>query len=221
MTPLLVALALAVAPSPGPRQITMTGEARVAFKPNRVTATFSLNTTHRNDAGARAALEEKTQALIKACLAAGVAPQDLVPSPINSSPQYRGNEITGSLAARSLAITVTDMARVDEALTAAVRSGGTLVTGVTLTHTDRIRLEDEARTAAAKDARSRAENVLGALGARVGLPISVTDRTPTVAAINAGGFVVPAQGSVTTGFGAQELSLTAQVTVLFDIEPPK
>lgn len=42
----------------------MTGEARVAFKPNRVTATFSLNTTHRNDAGARAALEEKTQALI-------------------------------------------------------------------------------------------------------------------------------------------------------------
>lgn len=221
MTPLLIALALAVAPSPGPRQITMTGEARIAFKPNRVTANFQLNTTHRNEAGARALLEEKTSAFIKACVAAGASQGDIIPLAVGASPQYRGNEVTGAMAARSIAVTVADLSHVDDVLTAAVRSGGIPIGSVSITHTDRIRYEDEARTAAAKDAHSRAENVLGALGARVGLPISVTDRTPVMAVVDGGGFVTPAQGPVVTTFGSRDLVINASVTVIFDIEPPK
>ena len=221
MTPLFVALLFSVAPVPGPRQVTMNGEATLTFRPDRVSAGFTVMASHRSEAGARAALEAKTGAFLKALIEAGVSPQDLVPNPMSLQPQYRRNEIVEWHAVRVITVSVTTLARADEAFTAAVRMGGTLNSNLMLHRVDHIALEDEVRTAAAKDARLRAENVLGALGARLGMPISVTDNTAAVQVMSVGAFVTPVDGKVVSGIENQVMTLTSRVTVTFDIEPAR
>lgn len=60
--------------------------------------------------------------------------------------------------------------------------------------------------------------MIEALGVKLGLPITVTDHTPAVERVAAGTFSVPVEGAVVTPFVNRELSVTSQVSVVFDVE---
>ena len=223
MLPTLLVVALAAAPvcpaqCPN-RSITVSGEARVAFHPNQVVATFLLTATHRDQAGVKRACDEKLDKLVKAVRAAGVAPERIVVNDSGAAPEYRGNELTGYTMSRSVALTITDLARVDEALGAAVRAGAAPSGQVVLLNTEHASFETKARLAAATAARERARGLTEALGARLGPPAGVSDHTPAVESLAAGTFSVAADGSLTTSFAARELWAASQVTVQFDLEP--
>lgn len=220
MLPLLLAVALSTTPQPGPRFITVSGEARVAFRPNLVIATFLVSASQRDQPSARRAADEKLNKLVQAARAAGVEARGIVVSDLGAAPEYKGNEVTSYLATRSVVLNITELGRVDEALSAAVKAGGVANGTVVLQNTEHQVFESKARLAAASAARERAKGVTEALGAKLGLPVSVTDRTPTVEAINAGGFVVQPDGAVNSSFASRELVVNAQLTVQFDMEAP-
>lgn len=136
------------------------------------------------------------------------------------APEYRGNEVTGYIASRTISLTLTDMSKVDEALTAAVRNGGTLAGQVMVMNTEHQAWETKARVAAAITARERAKGVVEAIGAKLGLPISVQDRTASVEMVSGGSFAVLPDGSVSSSFATRELAATSQVTVMFDLDAP-
>lgn len=216
----LLALALAASPTPNPRVMTMQGDARLTFKPNQALATFSISASHRDQTGVKKASDEKLTRFLKACREAGVEARNTTINDGAVTPEYRGNEVVGHILYRSVILTITDMSKLDEALTAAVRNGGTPAGPVILQNTDHLLYETKVRIAAATVARERAKGVIEALGAKLGLPSSVSDRTPTVETVSAGGFSVPVEGPVVTAFANRELVATSQVTVQFDVEAP-
>ena len=112
------------------------------------------------------------------------------------------------------------MAKLDDALTAAVRAGATQSGPVYLQNSEHQVYETKVRVLAAASARERAKGVIEALGAKLGLPSSVNDRTPVVENLPAGSFNVPAEGPVVTSFANRELTVTSQMTVVFDVESP-
>ncbi len=217
MLSLLFALALAATPLT-PRSIVVAGDARLAFRPNQVVATFLISSSHRDQAAARKGNDEKLGKLLRACRDAGVEQRNLMVYEGAVNPEYRGNEVVSFAVNRSLVMTITDMARVDDALTAAVRNGG-VQASVVLQNTELFAFETKARVAAATSARERARGIAEALGAKLGLPVSVSDQTGPVQGSSTGSFHVPADGPVITSYGTRELTVTSQVHVNFDLEP--
>lgn len=198
----------------------MVGEAKLTFHPNQVVATFLLSASHRDQAAAKKAGEEKLGKFVAALHAAGVEQRNLIINDVGLQPEYRGNEVTGYVANRSIVLTLTDMAKVDEALTAAVKSGATQAGQVMLTNTEHQAWETKARIAASTVARERAKGVVEAIGAKLGLPSASQDRTASIETIAAGTFVVLPDGSVSSGFALRELAATSSVTVQFDMDSP-
>lgn len=222
MLPLLIAVAVSstvpgASPSAGARTLTIAGDARVSFRPNQVAATFHVSASHRDQATARRQSEEKAHKLLEALTAAGVQARDLTVTESGPAPEYRGNEVTSYLSTRQVAVVVTDLARVDEAFTAAVRAGGQPIGGVTVRHSDSKAFETKARIAAAAVARERAAGIVEALGGKLGLPRTVSEGGQPNPGQSVGTLVVGPGGKVTTGFGAVELSVVGQVHVVFDI----
>lgn len=216
----LLVLSLAAAPLASPRVINMMGEARLTFRPNQVVATFLITATHREQAGAKKSNDEKLAKFVKACREAGVEQRNMTINEGGIVPEYRGNEVVNHVMNRSVLITITDMARVDDALTAAVRNGGTQTGSVVLQNTEHSTYETKVRVAAAASARERAKGVTEALGAKLGFPMGVTDNTPVVQSVAAGSYSVPPEGPIVTSFATRELVATSQVTVQFDVETP-
>lgn len=216
-----LALALAVAPPPSPRIISVAGDARLTFRPNQALVTFVLQVSQQRDAAnARKASDEKVSRFMKAIAQAGVTTANVVLADGAAQPEYRGNEIASYSMSRVANITVTDLSKLDEVLTAGVKSGALPSGNVTLQATDHDVYETKARIAAAAAARERAKALTETLGAKLGLLVSVSDSTPVVESISAGAFVANADGVVTTGFGSKLLAVTSHVTVQFDIDAP-
>lgn len=198
----------------------MAGEARLSYRPNQVVATFLISASHRDPAGAKKVNDEKLAKFVKACREAGVEQRHVTVNEAGVMPEYRGNEVVGHLHNRTVSLTITDMARVDDALTAAVRNGGVPHGAVMLQNTERLAWETKARVAAAAVARERAKGVVEALGAKLGLPLGVTDHTTSVDMVPAGSFAIPVEGPVVTAFASRELIVTSQVSAQFDVEAP-
>jgi uncharacterized protein YggE len=222
MLPLLVAVALTSAvpgayPSSGSRTLTVAGDARVTFRPNQVAVAFVVTASHRDQAVARRQSDEKVRKVLDALLAAGVQARDLTATESGPGPEYRGNEVISYVSTRHVAAVVSDMARVDEALTAAVRAGGQPIGNVTVRHSDSKAFETRARIAAAAVARERAAGIVEALGGKLGLPRTVSESGQPNQGQSAGAIVVGPEGRVVSGFAAVELAVVGQVHVVFDI----
>ncbi len=220
MHSILLALALATTNSNGqPRVITVAGEAKLTYRPNQVVATFVVPAAAKDAVGVKKISDEKIAKILKACRDAGVEQRNIMITENSVVPEYRGNEVVGQQLSRALNLTITDMGRIDEALTAAVRNGAQ-PQGVYLQNTERLTWETKARVAAAAVAKERAKGEVEALGAKLGLPLGITDHTTSQEMVSAGTFSVPAEGPVVTAFASRELSVSSQVSAQFDVEAP-
>jgi uncharacterized protein YggE len=220
----LLTLAVAVAPplSPvPPRQVTVTGEARVTFVPNQVVVSFSLGSTHRDLASLHKAHEDKVRKFLEACRAAGVEPRQWVLVHGGPTPDYRGSEVIGQVMTTQVTITLSDMARVDPVLDAALRAGGQPSGAVVLRNTEHVGYETKARIAAAATAKERAAGMVEAVGGKLGLPRAISDATQRHDGTSVGGLFVLKPGvGLPASFAGTELSVTSTVTAVFDIQDP-
>lgn len=111
---------------------------------------------------------------------AGVADKDVSTSAINLSPQYRYNNnqppvITGYQANNQVTIRFRDIAKSGVILDALVKEGANEISGPTLTIDDPAAALDEARIAAVKAARARAELYASATGLKIKRIISISE----------------------------------------------
>lgn len=221
MLSVLLALALtAEAPPISPRHITIVGDAKIVFHPTEVLVPLSFSSSARDAASSKHATDEKVQKLFKALETAGVDKHRIATSAQSTNPEYRGNEIVSSTSTWTGSLTLTDMARVDEALTAAARCGAQLSGTVQVKNADHVSYETQARIAAAADARKRAVGMVEALGATVGLPASISDTTTSLEVQYAGPFGAAPDGTVITPYATMDLAVTSRVTVQFDLTAP-
>jgi uncharacterized protein len=111
---------------------------------------------------------------------AGVADKDVTTSAVNLSPQYRYNNnqppvITGYQANNQLTVRFRDVTRSGVILDALVKEGANEINGPTLTIDNPEAALDEARIAAVKQARARAELYASATGMKIKRIVSISE----------------------------------------------
>jgi uncharacterized protein len=212
-------LAAAPIPAQATRTIQIMGEAQQQFLPDQAVANVTVTASGKDEPTARKAMGEKILKLTKALEEAGVPAAQVSHTRAGSEPQYRGQEVVGFNEREMFTLVVTDLDKLDAALTVLTRAGGTASGPVTLRSSQHVKYETQARTDAASVARARAASMLEALGARLGGPISVTDTTGPAGTEVVGYYQAGPDGTVSTAFRSRQLSVVSKVSVQFEIEP--
>ena len=167
-----------------PGRITVMGEGRVAAAPDMATITLTVS---RDAPSAGEALRAASQAMGEVLAAMGeegIAERDLRTTEVSLFPIYAREEtgpgrdrpsIAGYTARNGLDVRVRDLSRlgavIDRAVTMGANEGGGLVFG----NADGDELSNEARAAAVRDARTRADAMAEAAGVQLGRLVSLRE----------------------------------------------
>lgn len=207
-----------------PAMLTITASADVARAPDQLRMTAGALTTAATAAEAMAANATRMNAVLAALKAAGVADRDVQTTGLSLNPQYRYEPnqspiLTGYQARNSISLRTMKLGDAGKLIDVAIKAGANEVQGPEFTLANPDAALDEARTAAVAKARARAELYAKAAGLKVKRIASISEgagapepgpRPMMRMAMAEAGAAPPVQPG--------ELSLSAQVTISFELE---
>ncbi|HEX4195946.1 MAG TPA: SIMPL domain-containing protein [Caulobacteraceae bacterium] len=195
------------------------GETRIV--PDQATVTLGVQTTAPVAAEAMRENAARMSAVTEAVRRAGVADRDIQTSNLSLSAQYvyAQNEpakLTGYQASNDVTITVEDLTRLGPVIDAVTAAGANQINGIGFGLKDSGAAEDQARLAAVKALRSKAELYAGATGYHVARLVNLSE---------GGGYAPgPAQplmraavARAPTPVSAGELTVGIDVTGLYEL----
>lgn len=200
------------------RTISVTGTGHSAAAADRAVLTLSVVSDGATPREALDANNKSMQAVIDALKSLGYGVTDIQTSGLGLSPKYdnSGSEmkLIGYTASNGIALKVKDVARLGEILDLTVTAGANRIDGLTFDVADKDKALSEARVAAMKDARAKADLMAGALGVAVGRPITVSESysSPQPVAMQT---MNAADASVPIASG--QVGLEANVSVVFEL----
>ncbi|MBS9475550.1 SIMPL domain-containing protein [Ancylobacter radicis] len=222
-----VPLAAQELPSAPRRQIiTVSGEGIVRAVPDM--ASFSSGVVSEAKT-AREALDANSQAvgaMVAAIKEAGIEARDIATSGFSVQPRYAPprkdgtgeQNITGYEVRNTVTVRVRDLARLGDLLDKVVTTGANQIDGVSFDIAEPVKLQEEARVAAVKDARRQAEIMAEAGGVRLVRVLSMTAdgaSAPPMRRMMAAQMMKAESVPVEAG----ESEIRAGVTVTYEIEP--
>jgi len=154
------------------------GETKVV--PDEATITLGVQTTAPVAAQAMAENAARMTAVTAALRGAGIADKDIQTSNLSLSAQYayvqdQPAKLTGYQASNEVTITVEDLARLGPAVDAVTAAGANQINGISFGLKDSSAAEDEARLAAVKTLRAKAELYASATGYHVARLVSLSE----------------------------------------------
>lgn len=206
--------------------VTAYGHAETRVKPDILRATLGVVTTSRSQADAVSANAARMKAVLAALHGGGVADKDIQTQYYTVQPQYDYNKspaiMTGYQVSNSLIVTIHDLAKGGVIVDQATSAGANDVSGLSFDLSDRKKAEGAALVAAVANARSKADLMAGAAGVSLGRLVSLDEgSTPTYSPVMFKGRSMAADSAETTPIVPQEIVVTADVTVVYDIDAAK
>ncbi len=161
-------------------RLDVTARGDVRRVPDVAVISAGVVTNAADAAGAMRDNAGRMSRVLVALKKAGVADKDVSTSSVNLSPQYRYIEneapaIIGYQASNQVTVRFRDIAKSGTILDALVKEGANQINGPTLMIDKPEAAQDEARVAAIKSARARAELYASALGMKVKRVISISE----------------------------------------------
>lgn len=164
------------------KRITVNGEASVDRAPDMATISIGVTTVAETAAAALAGNSKDMAAVIERLKASGIGAGDLQTNGISVNPNWSStsssggaSQIDGFTAANTLTVAIRDVNALGTILDASVADGANTLYGVTFGLADNRPVLDEARKAAVKDARAKAELLAEAAGVKLGDLVSITE----------------------------------------------
>jgi len=160
-------------------RISVTGESLVNVAPDRAIVTFGVDTRdmvldtakRQNDA-----IVKKALAAIKAM---GIADRDIQTDQLSIEQRFEtsgGRQVFAGFTVRNMfVVSLTDPARVDALITAALDSGVNYLLNVEFQTTELKKYREQARELAVRAAREKAEKMAAALGEKVGQALQIDE----------------------------------------------
>lgn len=212
---------IVIMPDSEDNRIYVTGTATVTTSPDIAITQIGVQTFNKEVEPAVDENNRKTDAVIAALRAQGVAEKDIRTTSFNIYPQrdYKGNnnyEIVGYQVNNTVSATLRDLDSVGKTLQLTIEAGANNISGISFTLDDPEPFRDEARTKAVEDARRRAEGMAEAAGIELGKVISISESSYS-------GYVVARGESYDVAMAKEvpiepgELELTVQVSMVFAI----
>jgi len=217
-------LATPMARAAEPHTIAVTGEGEARGVPDQARLSAGVTTVAPTAAEAVAENTRKMTAVFEALKGLGVPERAIQTSNFSIQPQYTPynqnnsglQKIVGYQVSNQVDVILDDTKKLGPALDALVAAGANQINSVSFSIRQADALEADARTAAVSDARRRAETYAKAAGVTLGPVVSIqegTAETPRPMYRMA----VAAQASPSTPTAAGEQSVTATVSVVFEI----
>lgn len=206
--------------------LMITAEARIDKVPDIANVNAGVLTEGRTADAALAENARRMTGLMAALRQAGIADRDIQTSNLNLNPQYvyRENEaprITGYQASNTVNVRVRNLTNLGRTLDNLIGQGGNQLNGVSFSIDKADDALDDARREAMRKARARADLYAQAAGLRVTRIVSISEGggfqpipmpMPMMARAMADAAAPP------TPVSAGEVSLSASVTVLFELK---
>ena len=205
-----------------PRVITTTGSGVVDAVPDMAMISLGVTQEAAEAGAAMQAASEAVRAILDRLEAAGVAPRDVQTDNLSLQPVWlRTNDnatpprITGFVARNSLNIRVRDLDLLGSVLDQVVQDGANTFNGLRFSLDDADPLVAEARAAAVQDAVTKAQQLAEAAGVSLGPILSISEQSggPRPVMME----MASARMASDVPVAAGEVSLSAQVTIVFEI----
>jgi uncharacterized protein YggE len=163
----------------GEHLITVTGTGKVTVKPDMADVSLGVQVQRDTAKAARDEAATTMNQIIAALKNLGIADDDIQTSMISVNPMYDYNSssmrVTGYEVSNIVSAHVTDITKVADVIDDAVAAGATTVNGVSFGVADQTSVENQARDAAVKDARSHADALAAAAGVTISGVASISE----------------------------------------------
>lgn len=207
---------------PPEHTISVVGSGKVVVVPDMATIQLGVSIEKPTAKAARDAGATAMTAVVAAIRKLGIDDKDIRTStvslgPVYDYPQNGSAKIRGYQLQNQVTVTVRKLDSLSDVLDSSVAAGATTVDGVTFDVADRTTVESQAREAAVKDARARADTLAAAGGVRItGVSsMSETITTPVWYGQNLAA-AAPAKDSASTPVlpGSTDVVITVSVVFL-------
>jgi len=205
--------------------ISVTGNGLVSIEPDLATVQMSIVSRAKELDAAQAGAAKVTAHVLALTDKLGIKRNKVDTTGATVRPDYRWNrereeqELRGYIAERRMGVKVEDLDKLGRLVEGAVKAGVNQVSAPQLDSSRRESMHREALALAAKDARANAKVLAETLGAKLGDPISVSDRSappqPPVPRARMATMAMEADAPAT--YNAGDLTFTASVTVVFEL----
>lgn len=157
--------------NPPEHTLSVTGSGSIFVKPDVADVSLGVILQRPNVRDARDAAAERMNAVLAALRALGIADADIRTATLDISPVYdymaSSPVVTGYQVSNVVSVHVRDLDKLAAVIDDSVAAGATTVSGITFDLSDRAALEDQAREAAVRDARARADTLAAAAGVTI------------------------------------------------------
>lgn len=206
--------------------IEVTGSATIAVRPDRVRASFAVETRAPVAADASAQNAVLMDAVMRALRQSGVPGLEIETFGYSLRPEYSWSEptrtqvIDGYTAVNHVRVSATEVAAAGRVVDAAIRAGANRVSSLAFEASDTGAAREEALASAVRSATSQARTMAAALGRSLGAPLEV--RGGAQAPMPRGGpdIAFMRAEAVETPIEAGDVNVSASVTIRFALGGP-
>jgi len=209
-----------------PKIVKTTGTAEVKVTPDKAVIELGVERQSSTAKEAKAAVADTSRKILAALKALNIEDKDIQTAYLYLQPMidYRkGLRITNFTAGQSLSVTARDLSKLDGVMDAIISAGANQIGGIEYQSSDLRRYKDEARDAAAKAAREKAEALAKALGNEIAKTHSIEEVQQTEGNYGLNGRLTANTFAEETRSSAPstapgELTVKASVVVSFDLQ---
>lgn len=207
------------------RTVLVEGEAEVFLTPDRASVSIGVETEGKDVVAIKKDNDRRVRQIFEALKKVGIDQKDIMTSDLSIQPQYNWKpegrrELVKYQMRNVVHITVRDLTKLEGVINASVAEGSNLLDNVSFSIADNKSVRDSLRIVAAKNAKSKAEALAGAVGARVSRVINISEQggyqppTPMYQAMRS----MSAEADMGTPVSAGQLSMRVTVTATFELE---
>jgi len=160
-------------------KITVNGEAVVNVTPDKIVINLGIETWNPDIVVAKQKNNEIMRKALAAMKQLGVADKDIQTDHLSVEPrwkgEYRKEDFVGYFVRNTVAVTLTDTAKVEELVTRVLQAGVNYIHGIDFETTELKKYREQARELALKAAKEKADKMAAVLGQSVGAPIQINE----------------------------------------------
>ena len=215
------------ADQPQPRTVTTAGQATILTVPDEASISMAAEIRDPSLEAARDKAAGAVEAFLADARKLGIEDKAIATLGARVQPDYEWirdsgeRRLRGYVVTREIRVTLDDLELVGPLVEKATAAGVNEIQPAMLTSSRREELERQALAEATRDARRRAEAAAGAVDARVGAVRTIDAAPQRVQPVPREAALMAADARSGSGGGWQpgEITIPAQVTVTFDLEP--
>ena len=208
-----------------PKTVKTTGTAELKVSPDQAVIQLGVERQSASAKSAKSAVTDTSRKILASLKGLGVEDKDIQTEYLYLQPMidYRhGLRITNFTAEQSLSVKLRDLSKLDDVIDAVVLAGANRIAGIEYRSSELRKYKDQARDAAAKAAREKADALAKGLGNQIGKTYSIEEVQQSEGYYGVlGGLAANTAMEETRSRGPStapgELTVKASVIVAFDL----